>query len=241
MTVVTSSNLDTGIAIVGFIATIASLVLAIGAIWLSFVFYRMSNEASKETTKASKDIQSSVERLEKIFDKLYSDTFAMMKDTVTDMREHIWKKPPPNNTSDIISNEEIIKTMRNDITNDIIKLVDDKFQNNKNSEKIKELELKIKESLDTALLKTMQLQHNPYELTRKRVLDSIKQKNKVSLDKLITTMNVKYPEEYSMDAPDFINALFDLREKGLITWDGPKSTIATRSILEYVDNNKKIQ
>ncbi|EBO3828895.1 hypothetical protein JY117_003900 [Salmonella enterica subsp. enterica serovar Oranienburg] len=62
----TASALDTAITIVGFIATIASLVLAIGAIWLSFVFYKMSNEASKETTKAAKDIQSSVERLEKI-------------------------------------------------------------------------------------------------------------------------------------------------------------------------------
>lgn len=50
----------------------------------------MSDQASKATTEAAKDIAASVERLEKLFDKLYSDTFSMMRDTVSDMRKHIW-------------------------------------------------------------------------------------------------------------------------------------------------------
>jgi hypothetical protein len=54
------------------------------------VFYRLSNEASKTTTEAAKGIAASVERLEKLFDKLYSDTFSMMRDTVADMRKHMW-------------------------------------------------------------------------------------------------------------------------------------------------------
>ena len=76
--------------LLSFAATVASLILAITAIWLSIVFYRLSNEASKATTEASKGIGASVERLEKLFDKLYSDTFSMMRDTVTDMRKHMW-------------------------------------------------------------------------------------------------------------------------------------------------------
>jgi exonuclease VII large subunit len=75
---------------ISFIASIASLILAIGAIWLSVVFYRMSSAAQNSTIEASKGIASSVERLEKLFDKLYSDTFSMMRDTVSDMRKHIW-------------------------------------------------------------------------------------------------------------------------------------------------------
>ena len=78
------------VEIIGLIASIVSLVLAIGAIWLSVVFFRMSNEASKATTEAAKGIDASVKRLENLFDKLYSDTFSMMKDTVSDMRKHIW-------------------------------------------------------------------------------------------------------------------------------------------------------
>tara|TARA_R110002073_G_scaffold277589_1_gene441452 strand:+ start:2115 stop:2864 length:750 start_codon:yes stop_codon:yes gene_type:complete len=80
----------TGIELVSLIASIASLILAIGAIWLSIAFFKMSNEASKATTEAAKGIDSSIQRLENLFDKLYSDTFTMMKDTVTDMRKHIW-------------------------------------------------------------------------------------------------------------------------------------------------------
>jgi exonuclease VII large subunit len=76
--------------VISFIASIASLILAIGAIWLSVVFYKMSMAASSATTEAAKGIASSVERLEKLFDKLYSDTFSMMRDTVSDMRKHIW-------------------------------------------------------------------------------------------------------------------------------------------------------
>ncbi len=76
--------------IIGLVSSIASLVLAIIAIWLSFKFFEKSNEASEKINEAAKGILSSVERLEKLFDKLYSDTFSVMKDTVSDMRKHLW-------------------------------------------------------------------------------------------------------------------------------------------------------
>jgi len=94
--------------IIAFIASIASLILAIGAIWLSVVFYRMSDQASKATTEAAKDIAASVERLEKLFDKLYSDTFSMMRDTVSDMRKHIW--PVDNHEQEQVVEEAEKKT-----------------------------------------------------------------------------------------------------------------------------------
>ena len=78
------------IELLALVASIASLILAVGAIWLSIVFYKMSDSASKVTTKAASDIDASVQKLEKLFDKLYSDTFSMVKDTVSDMRKHIW-------------------------------------------------------------------------------------------------------------------------------------------------------
>jgi hypothetical protein len=75
---------------ISLISSIASLILAVGAIWLSITFYKMSSAASNATTEAAKGIGASVERLEKLFDKLYSDTFSMMRDTVSDMRKHMW-------------------------------------------------------------------------------------------------------------------------------------------------------
>jgi hypothetical protein len=80
----------TNVELLSFVAAIASLVLAILAIWLSIVFFRMSSELSEKSTEAAKGINASVEKLEKLFDKLYADTFSMMRDTVSDMRKHIW-------------------------------------------------------------------------------------------------------------------------------------------------------
>jgi hypothetical protein len=83
----------TPIEVISLLSTIASLIFAVLAIWLSIVFYRLSITASKATEDVTKGISASVERLEKIFDKLYSDTFSVMRETVTDMRKHILDAP----------------------------------------------------------------------------------------------------------------------------------------------------
>ncbi|WP_048797591.1 hypothetical protein [Hafnia paralvei] len=236
----TAGILDTVITIIGFIATIASLVLAVGAIWLSFVFYKMSNEASKETTKAAKDIQASVERLEKIFDKLYSDTFSMMRDTVTDMRQHIWKKPHTGSADDIVNNEEKINDLKNSISQEIICIVDEKLKSNGDNEtKIKELEDKIKKALESGIQKTIRTQAVPTTLMRRRTLSLIKRYGRVRVESLLRKMNSIFSEDYSFTDNEFMNALFNLRENGLITWDGSSGMISSDDILIYIGDSEK--
>jgi len=75
---------------VSLVASIVSVIIGGFAIWLSVTFYRLSNKISEDTKEAAKGISASVDRLESLFDRLYSDTFSMMKDTVSDMRKHIW-------------------------------------------------------------------------------------------------------------------------------------------------------
>jgi hypothetical protein len=75
---------------VGDVASIVSIVLAGVAIALSITFFRMSTQLSEEAKNAAQRIGNSVDRLEKLFDKLYSDTFSLMKDTYQDMRKHAW-------------------------------------------------------------------------------------------------------------------------------------------------------
>ena len=108
------------IELLAFVASISSLILAIGAIWLSIVFFKMSNEASQSTTEAAKGIDASVKRLENLFDKLYSDTFSMMKDTVSDMRKHIWSGDD--------SNDSIEENSRNTILEEADKKAEEKIQ-----------------------------------------------------------------------------------------------------------------
>jgi hypothetical protein len=90
MTSSSAGAVMTTIELISFISSIASLVLAIVAIWLSWVLFRLSEVSSRETKEAARAIANNVERLDQLFGRLYADTFAMMKDTVSDMRRHIW-------------------------------------------------------------------------------------------------------------------------------------------------------
>ena len=83
---------------------------------LSIKFYKWSTDAAEKSNEAAKNISSNVQRLETLFDRLYSDTFGMMKDTVADMRKHIWTK---NYTDDDLS--EKIEEKANDKISEVKK------------------------------------------------------------------------------------------------------------------------
>jgi hypothetical protein len=82
------------------ISGVVSVTLAIVALWLSVVFFKMTSRLSERSMEAAKAMASSVQRLEKLFDSLYSGTFSIMKDTVSDMRRHIWPTGGSQPTSD---------------------------------------------------------------------------------------------------------------------------------------------
>jgi hypothetical protein len=79
------------IDIFSLVSSITSIVLGITAIVLSIVFYKMSERMSRENEKISNRVESNVSKLEALFNKLYSGTFDIMKETVTDMRKHVYK------------------------------------------------------------------------------------------------------------------------------------------------------
>ena len=83
-----------GIDIVNLFSAAASIILAIVALTLSIFFFVESKRAADQSSKSAGEISASVGRLEKLFDSLYSDTFSMMRETVTDMRKHVWRLAP---------------------------------------------------------------------------------------------------------------------------------------------------
>ncbi len=76
--------------IIAVVASLFSIAVAVLAIWLAIVFYRMSSQFSESAREADRRITTSVERLEKLFDSLYGDSFSLLRDTVSDMRKHLW-------------------------------------------------------------------------------------------------------------------------------------------------------
>lgn len=220
-------TMQTTFEVISFIASIASLILAVGAIWLSIVFFRMSNDAAKDTTAAAKEIQSSVERLENLFDKLYTDTFSMMKETVTDMRHHIWKKPINSSTDDENNQESKIDELKNNIKNELIAIIDEKTKdgsNGANEEKIKELEESINKVLDTQFKKPMRETIN----SRRRIANIIKREKNIYLKHLEEFWESRYQSEFP------VNSLFTLRDLGVITWTGNPDRLKYASKISWI-------
>jgi hypothetical protein len=76
--------------VINLVSAALSTVLSIVALWLALYLYRMSNDQFNRAQQSATDMAATVAKLEDLFNRLYDDTFSMMRDTLTDMRAHIW-------------------------------------------------------------------------------------------------------------------------------------------------------
>jgi len=235
-----------GIEIISLIASIASLILAVGAIWLSIVFFKMSNEASKATTEAAKGIDASVKRLENLFDKLYSDTFSMMKDTVSDMRKHIWsgEETSAGNNSE-----------RNEILEEADKKADEKVAEIKSAMdrqlaeiltrqkasdgKVSDIDSEIKKLLDHAIQTSRLVDSEAREETVRSHIISILRNFKRSR-RLVTASRIVDLLDGNIPAEKIVNELEKMKEDDIIFYEGeylsPDSKIRMSSIKEITES-----
>lgn len=138
--------------IISLIASIASLTLAIIAIWLSVIFYKLSSELSGKTIEASNNIGSSVERLENLFDKLYNDTFSMMRDTYSDIRKHMWPDQPLVDDASLKGIENKTDTKLNDLKKNLESELSKILENQKiSNEKVPSLTEEMGKIFDQAI------------------------------------------------------------------------------------------
>ena len=103
-----------------FIASIVSGILAILAIILSIIFYRMADGIAQRTKDISVNISSAVERLEVFFKTFYADIFGIMKDTYIGMRDHVFVKDTRFSSSLIEERtEEKLKNLKADMKKEL--------------------------------------------------------------------------------------------------------------------------
>jgi uncharacterized membrane protein len=230
-----------GVELVGLIASIASLILAVGAIWLSIVFFKMSNEASKATTEAAKGIDASVKRLENLFDKLYSDTFSMMKDTVSDMRKHIWNGEGSDNVnenkSDILEEadrkaEEKVQEIKSALDKQLNEILErQQIADGKVSGIGKELEMLLDNAIQTSRMIESEARE---ETVRNHILMALRsfyrRKKVVTASELVESLSDNIPPHR------IINELGSMKDESLIHYEserlGPDTKIRLLSIKE---------
>ena len=202
--------------VISLIASVASVVLAIVAIWLSITFFKMTSEAAKSTEKAAEGISSSVEKLEKLFDKLYADTFSMMRETVTDMRKHIWQAPDTTKVSEEPShvNDEIVSQVQKLITKD---------------ELASEDKDKLREKLEKSF-ERMVLAHETRDDSTddRRIAKLIGTLGRVKVEKLA--------ELFEGNTEAVAMSLFRLRNRGEVTWNGLSNTLSSDTTVSLMSD-----
>lgn len=123
------------IDIFSIISSVFSIVLGVLAIFLSIVFYRMSDKSSRDSEKSASNIEASVKKLEILFDKLYSGTFDMMKETVTDMRKYVYS----NDDVQMANSEKLSKEIYERTMAEVAATISEIKLNQKSEEEIQKL------------------------------------------------------------------------------------------------------
>jgi len=104
---------------IALVASIASLFLAVIAIWLSFKFFKLSNETSEKAKESSMSVMYSVKELEKIYGLLRTESFSLVRETVN----YAWSREPNKIDSErAAKTEERINDLKNDFTKQIATL-----------------------------------------------------------------------------------------------------------------------
>ncbi|MHB9072337.1 MAG: hypothetical protein ACYC6G_02305 [Desulfobaccales bacterium] len=228
------------IEIISLISSISSLILAVGAIWLSITFYKMSSAASNATTEAAKGIGASVERLEKLFDKLYSDTFSMMRDTVSDMRKHMW----PSEDTEIDKTVEEVEKRADEKINEIKKAVEEQLSELLHHQKIADdnvasLSSEMRHLIERAITTSRSVESEAREETLReyilRELRILRHRNrKPTVSDLIERLRDKFPFDR------IIVELYKMRDEDII-WMSDKDiapdTIVRFKIVTSSDNS----
>lgn len=210
---------------VGLIASIASLALAIIAIWLSIVFYRLSRDESERSARNANEIGQSVSRLEKVFDGLYSDTFAMMKETVTDMRRHIWREPE--NSAGERPEEQAEDAFLKKVDERLDELATQLGITTDKATKLKEgLEPVVRESVEFA---------DDSPATLRELIESYL---RIRWQRRVRKPTVSELGRFA-EADKVATALFELRRQGHATWDGEENVLRSDNVVSYIPPHRR--
>ncbi len=218
---------------VSIVAGVTSVVLGFMAIGLSVAFFRMSTGFAKQADESAKGISASVDRLEKLFDKLYSDTFSMMRDTVTDMRKHMW--PIASETTDAapVAEEERradarIDQLKSELSTEIAQVVN---RVGITDAKVSQLRGELIPLIERAMTESRIVDAEAREETiRDRVLRLYRRgksrRGRVVADDVVTPL-----VEEGLSAGAVIREMENMRARGLLYWHPDNESLGPSSEL----------
>lgn len=227
-------NPTTWTEIFSVIASIVSIILGGFAIGLSIMFYRFSNDASKQIKDSSEKIGASVERLEALFSSLYSDTFSMMRDTVSDMRKHIWHADTslPGVTTDEseVRADQLIADVQREFQQEVGKLLS---QQTSTDAQVAQLREEMKSLVSRAIEESRRVETKAREVTvTTRIRLALMHAQRQNRD--VTAAQLAHQFRRSLTEHEVVDELFKMAREGVVTWEGAPLSLSSDSILTLV-------
>jgi len=205
--------------IAALIASAVSIALGGYAIWLSITFFKMSTRTNENTIEAAKEISSGVLRLDELFNKLYADTFGIMKDTMTDMRKHMWpeifKESGQDQTKATNVIKELTDQMKTEISIFLKKILEEqKIPKDKSEALEKGLSDKLGQTLRDSEIRVRKILS---ERIANIILANIGSKGIIAQN-LFSMLTAKQ----GIAARDFFATIYSLKKQGQIAWKGTR-------------------
>jgi hypothetical protein len=224
----------TNVELISLFSSIAALILAIVAIWLSIVFYRLSSALSAGTTEAAKGINASVEKLENLFDKLYTDTFSMVRETVSDMRKQLWPREP--GADDKVAAEiekraeEKIRVLKEEMDKEVSSML---HRQKVTDSRLSDITTEMKQLLDRAILSSRKVEVEAREETiREAILNQVLRPPRIR-GNLLTADAIVMPLANRFPQFAVVMELEKMRDDGIITLD--EDAIVPGTVVRFVE------
>jgi uncharacterized protein YpuA (DUF1002 family) len=205
--------------IVGISSGIISVILALFAIWLSLALYRMSTKASDSIEQASNSIGASIDRLNSLFDRLYSDLFSITRDTVTDMREHLWPSSVEVSRKDDQA-DEIASAKVDELKNQVTEQIQEAFDRiGLTDDRIATLQSSVFPLVNKALEESRSVQEDArQEALRRFILNTIQNLKRRRGRAVADDLVLRGTSEFA--GGEIISEVQKLRDEGLVEWRG---------------------
>ena len=88
------------------ILAVTSIVLAVVSLVLSILFYVWSKRSNEDIQKSAIHIDHNTAEIQKLFDRFYSDTFGIMKNTVIAMQTRLFANTD-SDTTKVVTTAEV--------------------------------------------------------------------------------------------------------------------------------------
>jgi hypothetical protein len=211
----------TSVDLINLVSAIAAGVLAIVALALSIVFFILAKRDADQSAKNAAQIASSVERLEKLFDSLYSDTFSMMRETYTDMRKHVWTAVRPSDDkpaeAELAADTAAILEKVGEVSKEV----------GVTGKKLEELQSRLQPLLADALAKEKEKSQAPSKSWEPEIRFHIRMRDKRGR----TTSVADLARILKVAEMDLIDDIFNMGRSGALYWEGAPDTLGTSAVL----------